>query len=444
MPQTTLEPRLQRRHQQLVKEAFQSAHSLAAGIKTLPATASAFAQTQAAWRFLNNPHVPLTALAAPLLEEARTAAAHQCDEFALVMHDWSHLHYNAHTRKTDRVQLAHSHDHGYEMQTALLVSDRAGDPLTPLCQNLVTTQGVVTTRSDQLLPRQPRLDELDGRMEYLEGLGLGRPLVQIIDREADSVGHYRQWTAAGRKWLVRAKGGQRVEHEGERTSLGAVAKQLRARGGLRFCREVEFHGRAARQYVGETTVVLTRPTRRKRKAGAKVRYETVPGEPLTVRVVVSEVRDEGGKVLAEWLLLSNVEERVDAGQLALWYYWRWRIESFFKLLKGAGHHVEQWQQESGLAVARRLLVVSLACVLVWQLGRREGSEAKEMRAMLVRVSGRQMKWGREWTSPALLAGLWVLLGMLELLEHYDLEKLKRWREKFFHSFREESARGSQP
>lgn len=349
------------------------------------------------------------------------------------MHDWSHLHFNTHTRKADRVQLAHSQDHGYELQTALLVSDRTGDPLAPLAQNLVTTEGVPTTRSEQSLSHQPRLDELDGRMAYLEGLGLGLPLVHIIDREADSVGHYRQWVGAGRRLLVRAKGGQRVEHEGGTTKLEAVARTLRHRGGLTECGAVAYRGRAARWWVGETTVVLTRPTRSKRKRRGRVEYRTQAGPPVTLRLVVSEVRDQKGPVLAHWLLLSNVEATVGAAQLAQWYYWRWRIESFFKLLKRAGHQVEQWQQESGLAVARRLLVVSLASVLVWELERREGAEAEALGEVLVRLSGRQMKWGRGWTAPALLAGLCVLLPMLELLEEHDVNKLRRWAQMFFKS-----------
>ena len=45
--------------------------------------------------------------------------------------------------------------------------------------------------------------------------------------------------------------------------------------------------------------------------------------------------------------------------------------------------------------------------------------------MLVRLSGRQMKWGVECTEPALRAGLWVLLAMTRVLEHEDLNSLLR-------------------
>ena len=36
-----------------------------------------------------------------------------------------------------------------------------------------------------------------------------------------------------------------------------------------------------------------------------------------------------------------------------------------------------------------------------------------------------MKTQRPHTAPALLAGLWVLLSMLALLEHYDLDEHKQ-------------------
>ena len=60
--------------------------------------------------------------------------------------------------------------------------------------------------------------------------------------------------------------------------------------------------------------------------------------------------------------MSNVMA-MDASTLALWY-WRWQIECFFKLLKSAGHELESWQQESALAIAKSLLVASMACVTV--------------------------------------------------------------------------------
>jgi IS4 transposase len=58
-------------------------------------------------------------------------------------------------------------------------------------------------------------------------------------------------------------------------------------------------------------------------------------------LVVSRICDAHGQVLAQWLLLTNVPDEVDARTIARWYYYRWQIESMFKLLKSAGQQVER-------------------------------------------------------------------------------------------------------
>ena len=104
---------------------------------------------------------------------------------------------------------------------------------------------------------------------------------------------------------------------------------------------------------------------------------------------------------------------------------RWKIESFFKLLKSAGHQLEAWQQESALAIAKRLLVASMACVTVWAIAADQSPEAAELRVLLVKLSGRQMKRNKPVSHPALLAGLWVLLSMLEVMDSVSPEELRR-------------------
>jgi hypothetical protein len=419
-----LEPRLQRRYQQLVQEHLQLSQSVAAGLNALPGTGSSFASTQAAWRFYQNENVSLPALVQPLLEQARHSAAAACQEYGLIVHDWSLLNYHRHASKADRIGSKRNRAEGYELQTALLLSDREGQPLAPLVQNLACARGLYTSRTSEVAVVPTHLDELLVRMDYLAGLSLNRPLVHIIDREGDSVGHYRQWQA--HTFLVRAKGRQRVQWEGQSRMLGSVAEQLHHQ--LTFCRPVDFQGKPARQYVAETAVMLSRPTRQKRR-GKKPGWAAAA--PVALRLIVSEVRADDGKVLSVWLLLSNAQDTVEAGRLALWYYWRWRIESFFKLLKSAGQQVEHWQQESGLAVAKRLLIVSMACVLVWQLAQAQTPQAEQLRQVLVRLSGRQMKRARPWTAPALLEGVWALLSMLDLLEHHELSKLRDLAKTFF-------------
>ncbi len=171
-------------------------------------------------------------------------------------------------------------------------------------------------------------------------------------------------------------------------------------------------------------MTLTRPAKPSQKKSKK---PAVPGTPVAARLVVSRVLSEAGEVLAEWLILTNVAA-VDASTIALWYYWRWQIECFFKLVKSAGHHLESSQQESALAIAKRLLVASMACVTVWAIAADNSTEVAELRAFLIKLSGRQMRHNQTFTNPALLAGLWVFLSMIEITQAYSQEELDKLKE----------------
>jgi hypothetical protein len=305
----------------------------------------------------------------------------------------------------------------YDLQTSLIVSDQNGQPLAPVAQRLVSADGSYASYGEAkpTLPIKDHLDEVSDCIAYLEGQGFAKPLVHLIDREGDSVGHIRRWEAAGCHWLVRVKDNPKVEHEGQSLACKAIAQTLT----FVKTRQVTYHGKQYWQWVAETPVRLTRPARPSQKKGKK---PAVSGEPVEARLVVSRVLSEDGEVLAEWLLMSNIME-LDASTLALWYYWRWQIECFFKLLKSAGHHIESWQQESALAIAKRLLVASMACVTVWAIAADNSKEVAELRIFLVKLSGRQMRHKKEFTNPALLAGLWVFLSMLEIMEAYSQEEL---------------------
>ena len=125
--------------------------------------------------------------------------------------------------------------------------------------------------------------------------------------------------------------------------------------------------------VAEAAVVLHRPARHntseKTASGNKKQIE-VPGPPLPLRMVVTQVVDEAGTVLAEWWLLTNVAGG-DAGAATIgrWYARRWAIESYHKLIKSSGMNAEAWQQKSCAAFLRRLCVASMACLTAWHLQR---------------------------------------------------------------------------
>ena len=236
---------------------------------------------------------------------------------------------------------------------------------------LTTTRGVLSTRADRATPLA-HIDQVLPTMRASQSWGLDKPLVQVIDREADGLAQFRAWSAAGHLFLVRVNNRRRVRWRGSELLLTEVAATLFDSG---LAESVD-----APLGVGETLWVAATEVRYDRAARVRVGPGTtqraVPGEPLTLRLVVSRVLAQDGSIVAEWLLVSNVGEEVSAAQVARWYALRWRVESLFKLLKSQGQQVEAWQQESGGAVLKRLLVASMACVLAWRLAQ-DTSESGE-------------------------------------------------------------------
>ena len=397
---------------------MRSIPSLAAGVASLPSVASSLAATVGASRFFNNDNVGLSALVEPLREAGRERAARVQSPFVLLLHDWSKLAY-AHANKHDLVQLTHEYDVGYDLMTALLVSPDDGSPLAPMEMHLRTAGGVHSTR-DPAPRRRPHVEQILPTMKASEQWNLPRPIVHVIDREADSVDHFRRWDRHRHHFLVRGDD-RSVEWNNERLRLSVLRRRLQRQDQFREVGQAEIRGQAARLWTVETDIVLYRPAKKNGRGG---KYEK-RGRPLPLRCVFVQLRDDDDQVLAEWFLLSNVpQEWATTEHLARCYYWRWRIESFFKLLKSHGQQLENWLQESGLAIARRLLVAAMACVVVWNLQADHSSKAIEFKNVLVRLSGRQTKRSRPHTAPALLAGLQALIAMLSLLENYDLDELK--------------------
>jgi hypothetical protein len=362
----------------------------------------------------------------PVLGLAHQQTPHACAAYGLVVHDWSGLDYSGHRAKKDRIRLTAAGPLGYELYTALLLGDRDGRPVAPLRLRLRGQRGVHDSARRNRRPRQPHLDSLIGGFNELAALELPRPLVHIVDAEGDSAYHLRRWQRDGHAFLVRTDEQRVVRFGGYEWTLPDVARRLRQRGAFTLCQQVRYHGQPAMQYVAEAAIVLHRPAwRQHRRPDGCWQRLTVPGRPLPLRLVVSEVRSGAGALLARWLLLSNVSSGVPAATLALWYYWRWQVESYFKLLKSAGHQLEHWQQEDAAAVLRRLLVASMACAVVWRLARRSGASAAAARVLLQRLSGRQVAWGQGFTDESLLAGLWVLLAMVEVLRVHSPAEVRR-------------------
>jgi hypothetical protein len=415
-----------------VSEHSHAVNAVVTGLSTLPGTAQPFAATRAMSRFLNHEDIAFHALIEPAQDAVRAALVQRSGRFMLVVHDWCMFNFNQHHSKRDRYVRSHDTDLGYELGTALIVDAADGRPLGPMEFRLRTAAGMLSTRVAGAALPPGHVDELDDVMAATRGWGVGRTPIHVIDREADSVGHYRRWQAAGHRFVVRADRERLVLHAGRECKLDEVAAGLAGS----FTDVLDTRGRpevvtiragTGRVRVAEAAVVLHRPARHHtgaKTAGGHKKQIEVPGPPLPLRLVVTRVVDEAGAVLAEWWLLTNVAGAdADAATIGRWYAWRWGIESYHKLIKSAGMNAEAWQQETGAAFLRRLCVASMACLTVWHLQRDESAAAAKLRVVLVRLSGRQMKHRVESTAPALLAGLERLLAIDDLMQVEDLQDI---------------------
>jgi len=373
--------------------------------------------SQKLWRFCTDPRVEDSALIEPMHEVIRQESAAR-PGVLLAIHDWSTLSFGGHPSKTDRATLTHAHDVGYDLASVLMVRGDDGAPIAPALVALTTADGVLSTGGAPAAG-VCHIDQIRPAMRYVHELGFGAAVVHVVDREADSVDHWRQWSADGRRALVRADD-RKVLCRGQETSLRALAERSHRDGAFREAGPALYRGRKARLFVAEVEVVLHRPGKRN-EGGKKVE---VPGPPLPLRLVITEVRDHGGRVLARWLLLTNVPAGwADAATVARWYYFRWRIEGLHKLLKRAGWQLEGWLQRDGQRLLTKLLIALGALASVWALERRHDAESEAFQRLLMQLSGRQTKRKRGVTTSGLLAGLWVLQGALGPLARHGPEEL---------------------
>jgi hypothetical protein len=325
-----VEKRLQDRYQQLVQEHAGHTHTDASGPRLLPNESSAKAGVMAAWRFYANRRTTFTRLAAPLLAAAAEAATRHCPPVALVPLDWSWLDYRRHPSKADRIA-GPGRVFGYKLFSAVLLSDTDGLPLAPLCAQLQTARGLLSRRFDRCRRPGTALDEWAPVLDFVTDLLLGKRPVFILDAEADSVFHWRLWQRRQKLFVVRGDDDRKVRLGGPGGAdllLPEMAKRLRRQRAFARLRQVTYQGRQVGPYVAAVAVVVDRPAWLHRMIDGQRKRREVRGTALPLRLVITELRDRKGRVRERWYLLTNVPTEVNAATVALWYYWRWKIEMF--------------------------------------------------------------------------------------------------------------------
>jgi hypothetical protein len=398
------------------------------GLKLLLGESDSFSQVQASWRFLNNENVTIDGLFEPIKASVKEEVEKHCDAYVLAMSDWSHLDYKKHTSKKElecKKKKDNGKQLGYDLQTTIAVSDKSGEPIAPLVHNLKTSKKVYSTYDDNIDIKKTHLEELSLRVKSIKKeLATDKKIVHIVDREADSVAFMRELDKNEALFLLRVKKTSKVFYLKEEKSYqqGELATKL---GLGKVVKTIKYQKKKVTIYVNECEVAVIRDANKTTiNAEGKKHIQKISGDTVKARFIVERLVDEENNIVAEWLLITNVlDKKVSAQTLATWYYYRWKIESYFKLLKSSGFNLEEWQQKEPVALFKRLLVVSLSCLMVWKLANDSSHNAKEIRNFLVLLSGRLIERGKEFTLPALLAGLESYLQMMDVMLLFSHEEL---------------------
>jgi IS4 transposase len=269
------------------------------------------------------------------------------------------------------------------------------------------------------------LKELALRAKWIDNnLKSDKRVVHIVDREADSVAFMRELSSNGNLFLLRVKDNSKLYYPEEEIDINQKSLAEKLPLGVKV-KEIKYRNKKTSIYVNECDVEVRRDaTTMILSSEGKRKLQKTKGDTLKVRFIVERLVDENNKVVAKWLLITNiVDKKVTTETLATWYYYRWKIESYFKLLKSSGFNLQEWQQVEPEALFKRLLVVSYSCILVWKIANDSSKNAQKIRKFLVTLSGKLMEWNKEFTYPALLSGLENYIQIMDVLLLFSREEL---------------------
>jgi len=368
--------------------------------------------TRAAYRFFDHDAVTLPALHAPM--QTALSQAVSVAERVYVAHDVSLLNYSGHERKEDLVPIGNDHTWGYELYQALAISSD-GKPLGAAFTELRSSRGLHSSQSAELLPFTDHLEQAERAVDAVEKSLPNRSIVHLCDREFDDLQLLRH--LGEREYVIRCQHLSRlVRVHGAEQSLRDHVERVKLSPAGEVVRRDEHSTQKYRLHVGEATVTMHGASQR---GVARKRNRPQKGRAIRVRIVISELRKEGQKSL-RWVLLTNLKE--SALSVVEKYLLRWKIERLFYFSK-VGFRLECWHQESAERVARRLLLVQLAAMAVYQL--RDATDDKSINLMhtLAHLGG----WSGRPKAPIgptmLMRGALLFIASLQLIQLYSKKEL---------------------
>ncbi|SEA42933.1 flagellar biosynthesis protein FlhF [Variovorax sp. YR216] len=367
--------RLRTQYQNLIRAMAHDAQELATAAGALAGAQIGFEAARRFWRHAGDEGISQKAVQDDLMVHARSEIAVGCDSHVLALSGQVSLRSNA-------------GDDVYECQSSLLLSDRSGQPLSAPNQWLSTA---ATRGSDAR--RKPGARQV----QWLRQQVLGKPVVHLLPR-LPAVELMAEWQSQNQQWLARVPGSTSVIElrTGESSALARIDAE--------FSEPVPtvFKGKPAMQCEAHAMVQL------------RVSADKPALPPL--RGVVRRVLDERGqKILAQTCLLSNVDMRVTARQLAQWQAWAADAEPCFRLIRQGLQLAGGMGELGDPDMLKRLLIAGQVTTTAWRLLHARGEWADRARVLLNELTGRPAKSTRPLTGNALYLGVSKLFVLLEAL-----------------------------
>lgn len=342
--------------------------------ESIPFACQDWASTKAAYRFLSNERVKEETILAGHFHSTRDRfAATNSDSPVLILHDTTEFTYSrtdvepigilhkSFTGKMERGRPHHFTVCGILMHSSLAVTAE-GLPLGLTAIKFWTRSKFKGTNAlkRKINPTRVPIEEKES-FRWLENLRqstalLGEPrrCVHIGDRESDIYELFCAAQEVGTSFLVRTCV-DRLAGDGSQT-IAAEMERVPAKG---------LHRIEVRDRNGELSeATLELKWKRIQVLPPIGKNKHYPELALTV-IYAQERTSPEGRERIDWKLITDlpVRSRKDALRMLNWYAWRWKIETFHKILK-SGCKAE----ESKLRTAERLVnLISSFCILAWRI-----------------------------------------------------------------------------
>ena len=358
-------------------------------MQSIQSACKGWAETNAAYRLLNNKHLDSAAILAAhrkaLIQRARL---HDC---VAVAQDTTELDYTKKKSLQGSGPLDSENRRGFLAHSQFVVT-RQRLPLGVLGTDIYARNDEDFRRSRKHQPIEEK-ESYRWLQSYLDCCELaaevpGTEVLNISDREGDIYEIYHCWQKRRREgkstaqWLVRAnqdrallgeegkplykdkdKGGKEIVHLFERArqgrELGTIEFEVKAAAQSKKVKgkrvPTQREGRRVRQRVRVCEVTPRPPYRKSGKL-----------TPVSIYAVLAEEIDPPpGQEAITWLLLTSrkIESFEEAVELLEYYLGRWEIEVFHRVLK-TGCRVEQLQLRDSRAVINSVV---LYMIVAWRI-----------------------------------------------------------------------------